>query len=194
MSKRKKTTYGVAALLVIVAGGAWALGLFGGEDPVVAEMQQKAEQVFGENGTQEDRRAFFEQARNLTEDQQRQLREWGRPRMQQMMAQRMNALFALPPEDLRREVADRADRVMEARANRSNDGGGGGGRWGNMSDSERDARRKQMLDRFDPALRAQFSEFRTMINDELQSRGQDPLSGRDMRSLFGGGGRGRPRG
>lgn len=193
MSKKTRTTVGIVATLVLLAGGAWALGLFGGDDPVVVEMQQRAEQVFGENGTQEDRRAFFEDTRNLTEQQRQQLREWGRPRMQQMFAQRMNEFFSLPKEELQREIAERADRVVAARAQRGDGGGGGGGRGGNMSDAERDARRKQMLDRFDPALRAQFSEFRTMVNDELESRGQDPLSGRDMRSLFGGG-RGRPRG
>ncbi|MEO1497659.1 MAG: hypothetical protein AAFV43_10960 [Planctomycetota bacterium] len=194
MNKNTKKTLGFAALVLLAAGGAWALGMFEQEDPVVAEMKLKAQQVFGENGTGEDRRAFFEQTRELTEDQRRQLREWGRPQMQQMMAKRMRELFATPPAEL-------ADRILQARANRpprGDRGGGGGGppggRGGDMTDAERDARRKGMLDRIDPGMRAQFGELRSMVNEELEARGEEPLRGRDLRRLMGGGRGGPPRG
>ncbi len=59
-----------------------------------------------------------------------------------------------------------------------------------MTEGQRDSMRKQMLDNIPPGTRAQFSEFRRMINEELKSRGQEEMSGRDMRGMFGGGGGG----
>lgn len=190
MSKNKKITLGAGLLVMLV--GAWALGMFGGLDPQVAALEAKRQHVFSGEASQEERQEFRQQVQELTDAQRRQLFERGRPDFRRMAAERMQELFDLPPEELQQEVAVRADRIMAARAEREQrdnaggGGGGGGGRggWGNMTDEQRDQRRKQMLDVFEPTTRAQFSEFRRMINTELESRGQDPMSGRDMRALF----------
>lgn len=186
-SRNKKIAASTAAVVLLGASAAWAFGLLGSEDPVVAEMKQKAEAAFGENGSDADRRAFFESMRSMTDAQRQQFGEWARPRREREMTRRVGELLSTPTAEL-------ADRIVSARANRPERGGGGGpggGRRGSMTDSERDARRKGRLDSTSPSMRAQFSSLRTMVNQELESRGEPPLSGRDMRSLFGGGGRGR---
>ncbi|TWT46397.1 hypothetical protein [Botrimarina hoheduenensis] len=207
MKSNKKKNSLVAALVGLVfllAAGAWALGVFGKSvDPRVLELEEQAKNVFGGDATEEQRAAFREGVQSLTDAQRRELFERGRPRMQEEASRRMNELFSLPKEQLQREISDRADRIVAARRereNRTDQGppgggpGGGGGRWGNMSEEQRDSRRKQMLDQFEPGMRAQFSEFRAMVNDELESRGEEPMSGRDMRAMFGGGRGGGPGG
>lgn len=187
MNKKTKTAVGVLAVL-LVAGVAWAML---GRDTVVDEMQREAKQVFAEGSSEEDRRAFREKVGQLTESQRRELWQRGRPEMQKRIATRMNDIMNLPPEALRQEVTGRADAVLAARAERAargDDGGRGGrppgppGGRGNGGD-----RRKQMLDFIPATTRAQFTAFRGMVNQELEARGEDPLSGRDMRAMFRGG-------
>lgn len=195
MDNKKKIAIGVAALLFI-AIGVWAFR-GDGVDPAVAALEAQRDVMFSPNATDADRAAFRAQIDALTEAQRRQFFERGRPEMERRMAERMNELFNQPPEQLRREAKQRAADIIAARATRddNNDRGPGGppGGRGQMTDAQRDSMRKQMLDNIPSQTRAQFSEFRKMINDELKSKGQEEMSGRDMRGMFGGragGGRG----
>ncbi len=80
MDKRK-----IAIALVVVfasAAAAWAFGLFGGKDPVVAEMQQLRDQMFQNRDLPEtERRAQWENYRQrmegLTDAQRAALRRTG---------------------------------------------------------------------------------------------------------------------
>jgi hypothetical protein len=198
MNNKKKTAIGVVALLLI-ALGVWAFR-GDGVDPAVAALEAQRDVMFSPNATDAERAAFRAQIEALTEDQRRQFFERGRPEMERRMQERMNEMFNQPPEQLRREAAQRAADIIADRATRGADGdggppGGGPGGRGQMTAAQRDSMRKQMLDNIPSQTRAQFSEFRKMINDELKSKGQEEMSGRDMRGMMGGrGGGGRGRG
>lgn len=193
MDNRKKTTIAAVVVLLLIAAAAWALR-GAGVDPQVAALESQRERVFSPDATDAERQAFRQAVDALTDDQRRQLFERGRPEMQRRMAERMNELFNQSPEQLRREARQRAADVIAARKNPGPDRGprGGGppggppGGRGPRTEAQRDAMQKQRLDFVDPGTRAQFSEFRRMINEELKSQGQDELSGRDMRAIFGG--------
>jgi hypothetical protein len=200
MNNKKKTAIGVVVLLLI-AIGVWAFR-GDGVDPAVAALEAQRDAMFSPNASDADRAAFRAQIEALTDAQRRQLFERGRPQMERQMAELMNELFNQPPEQLRREAAQRAADIIADRATRGADdnrgpggppGGGPGGR-GPMTSAQRDSMRKQMLDNIPSQTRAQFSEFRKMINDELKSKGQEEMSGRDMRAMMGGRGGGRGRG
>lgn len=192
VSRKKALVGGAVALVLLLGAAAWALR-GEGVDPAVAALEAQRARVFSPDATDEDRQAFRAQVESLTDDQRRQLFERGRPEMMRRMTEGMNALFTKSPEDLRREAASRAADIIAARAGREGDGQGrgpgGGPPWerGDMTDAQRDQMRKQMLDHIPPNTRAQFSEFRRMINEELKARGQEEISGRDMRTLFRGG-------
>ncbi|QDV75817.1 hypothetical protein [Botrimarina mediterranea] len=188
MDNRKKSAIVIVALLLI-ALGVWAFR-GDGVDPAVAALEAQRDVMFSPNATDADRAAFRAQIEALTDEQRRQFFERGRPQMQQQMQERMNEFFNQTPEQLRQEAARRASDIIADRAARDDDadlgpGGPPDGR-GQMTEAERDSRRKQMLDRIPSQTRAQFSEFRKMINDELKARGQDEMSGRDMRAMMGG--------
>jgi hypothetical protein len=198
MTKRR---IGVAAIAILVMGvGAWALGMFHRVDPQVAELEQMRTQMFANRDVpQAERRQQFGEMRqrmeSLTEEQRRQFWENGREQFMQFAEQRMDEFFALSPEDQQKRLDEIIDRMLERRKEREQnpqaDGNrrGGGGRqgWQNMTDAQRDAARKQRLDRTSPELRAGFSEFRRMMNDRLEARGLPP-------DQFGGGFRGMGRG
>lgn len=186
MNKKTKTVAGVLAVL-LVAGVALAMTWSGG-DPVVESMHQEAQRVFAD-GSDEERLAFRARVDELSEQQRRELYERGRPDMRRRIAQRMNEIMNLPPEELQQEVSDRADAVLAARAARAARGNEGdrGGRPPGPPGGGGGDRRKKMLDFIPPTTRAQFTSFRSMINQELEARGEDPMSGRDMRALFRGG-------
>ena len=196
MNYRNKIAIGVVALLLIAIGVWFLRG--DGVDPAVAALEAQRDVMFSPNATDADRAAFRAQVEALTDEQRRQFFDRGRPDMERRMAERMNEMFNQPPEQLRREAKQRAADINADRATRgANDnrgpGAGGppggdrgpGGR-GPMTAAQRDSMRKQMLDNVPSQTRAQFSEFRKMINDELKAKGQEEMSGRDMRAMMGG--------
>lgn len=178
-----------AAVVLLIGGIAWA---FSGDrvDPEVAALESQRKQVFSDDATDADRAAFREQVRALSDDQRRQFFERSRPDMQARLSERMNALFTLPPEQMRQEARARAADVVAARNERP-DRPDGGPPGGPTTEAQRDQRRKQRLDMVDAGTRGQLSEFRRMVDAELQAMGQEPLTGRDMRALVGGGRGGR---
>lgn len=206
---KKWAAVAVGLVLLLLGVGAWAY-LGDSVDPAVAALESQRQVMFSGEATDAQRDAFREQVGQLTDTQRRQLFERGRPDMQRRMAQRMNELFSLPPDQLRLEARQRAADIVAGRKEREAGGGdrggrgpggpggpdgagrggpggpgGPGGRRGGGTEAEREARAKQRLDFVDPSTRAQFSEFRSLVNQELKAQGQDELSGRDMRRLFG---------
>lgn len=196
MNRKTKWSAALGLILLLVAA-AWAYRA-NSTDPQVAALEAQRDVMFSGNATEEQRVAFRNQVEQLTDDQRRQLFERGRPDMRKRMAERMNELFSQSEEELRAEARQRAADIVANRKQRAAGGddrrggppGGGPPRGegrGNRTEAEREARAKQRLDFVDPGTRAQFSEFRKMIDEELKAKGQEPLSGRDMRAVFRGG-------
>lgn len=188
MNKQTKATLSAVALFLLLLAGVWAL--WGdGVDPAVAALDAERQRVFSGEATDAERDAFRQRVDALTEDQRRQLFGRGRPEMQRRMAERMNEIFSMPTEQIRAEAKQRAAHIV-ANRNRPDEGdrppGPPGGR-SDMTEAQRDARAKQRLDFVDPGARGQFSEFRRMINEELESNGHDPMSRRDVRGMMRGG-------
>jgi hypothetical protein len=196
MDKRK---FSIAVVVVLMlAGAAWAYSRIGRTDPVVAEMQQLRDQMFANRDLPDtDRRAQWQDFRqrmdSLTDAQRAALRDGGRERWQQFGQQRMNEFFALPAAEQNKRLDEIIDRMIAREKERqqnpnANQGGGGrGGNRGNMTEAQRDQRRKERLDRTDPKMRAQFTEFGRRMNERRAERGLPPIQGGGGRG-FGGGG------
>jgi hypothetical protein len=181
MSKRNAFIVCFAVLLLAV-GTAWALGYFSG-DPVVAEMQQLRDQMFEDRDLpQADRRAqwdnFRQRMEGLTDAQRNALWESGRERFQQFGQQRMDEFFQLPPDQQKQRLDEIIDRMQQRQQNPSaGRGPGGWGGGGNMTEAQRDQRRKEMISNTDPKMRARFDQFRQMLGDRMQERGLPPMEG-----------------
>ncbi len=190
--KLRKLTIATTVVLVLSAA-AWAMGLFSGTDPVVAEMQQLRDQMFANRDLPEaERRAqwdgFRQRMEGLTDAQRDVLREGGRERWQQFGQQRMDEFFKLSPKEQQQQLDEFIDRMeqrqREGARNAGPGGPGGPGGWGggdrgrNLSDSQREQRSKERLDRTSPQMRAQFTEFRRLLNERRAERGLPPMEGR----------------
>ncbi|MGD9634753.1 MAG: hypothetical protein AB7G28_20595 [Pirellulales bacterium] len=170
MNKRK-TTITILAVLALAAT-AWA---YFRTDPVVAEMQQLRDEMFNNRDLPEaERRAQWDNFRQrmdgLREDQRRAVWESGRDRFERFGRQRMDEFFQLPPAEQQKRLDEIIDR-MQARQNNPNGGRGGWGGGRNMTEGQRDQRRKEMISRTDPKMRAQFDQFRQMLGERMKQRG-----------------------
>ena len=195
MNKSQRVVAGFVAIAVLV-GGSWAFGLFGGgEDPEVLELKKARETVFADRDqmSDADRRAARDNLRqridNLSEDQRQAFFRDGREQMMARMTERMESFFELSPEEQLRELDRRVDEIIERRqqgdqAERRRGGGQGGGPRRNLTEAQRDERSKRRLDRTNPQLRAQLSEYRRLLNERLQERGQPPMERRPGRGRF----------
>lgn len=177
---KQKIGYGIGGLIVL-ALAAWLFGFFGGTDPVVAEMQQLREQM--RDLPEAERRAQWESYRQryegLTEAQRNALRDRGQ--WQQVAQQRMDEFFQLPPDRQRQQLDEMIDRMEQRRKERAQNPNanraGRGDRGRNMSEAQRDQRRKERLDRTSPKMRAQFTEFGRRMNERRAERGLPPVEG-----------------
>jgi hypothetical protein len=132
----------------------------------------------------------------LSDEQRDALREGGRQRWQQFAEQRMDEFFQLPPDQQQQRLDEIIDRMLDRQRERAanpgaNRGERNGGRgWGggrNLTDAQRDQRRKERLDRSNPKMRAQFNEFNRRLADRMKQRGLPPVDGRGPgRGGFGG--------
>ena len=188
----KKHAVAAGFILVLLAGVGWAL--FSGEDAELTEMKQMRDNMVNnmETMSQEERRAtrdaFRERARNLSEDQRREL---GRG-FRELMMQRVDRMLAMDPNERNQELDRIINRMEERRQNREAGGEGRrGDRGANMSQAERDQRHKQRLDRTSPQMRAKMDQVKDLINERRQQRGLEPVQGPPHRLL--GGPRGGPR-
>lgn len=191
MNAKKKWAIGVGAVLAL-AVAVW-VGLFGlFDDPALAELQREfdASIARGEGPPQ----GMRERVESLSEQQRRRFFMRNRDTMRQAMTERMTEVLNLPPEERRREIASRADRVLEARANGGVDDrppgppgggpGGPGGRGGDRGDMSQSDRMKRIADRTTPEMRGAFSETKRLIDNELARRGEDPMEPREMRQVM----------
>jgi hypothetical protein len=174
--------------LTLVAALAWWWGLFGERiDPAVAELEALAKQMFAQGGPPGPPPPEFRaKIEALTEAQRQQFFQRNRPPFMAEMNRRMDALFAQGAEALRKEAKARAADVIAMRKQGDGAGGPGGPPWGNMSEAQRDEMRKRRLDFMDSDTRAQFTEMKRMVDEELKSQGQPPVEGRDFRAMMGG--------
>jgi hypothetical protein len=201
MDKKKATIAGVVVILIGV-GAAWALGFFRGVDPAVAELQQMRDQMRDapEADRQQLRQEFRTRMENLTDQQREAFWQAGRGEWQQFAQQRMDEFFALPQADQQRRLDEMIDQMIQRQKQRQQNpnaqnpnaqnrrgNGRGGGR--NLTEAQRDQRRKERLDRFDPKMRAQFGEFRRRLDERMEQRGLPPMPG--GRGMWRGGGPGR---
>ncbi|MEX2091973.1 MAG: hypothetical protein WD971_04810 [Pirellulales bacterium] len=185
---KRNAIIGSVVVLLLAVGAAWALGYFSG-DPVVAEMQQLRDQMFANRDLPEaDRRAQWDNFRQrmdgLSDAQRDALRDGGRERWQQFGQQRMEEFFQLPPAEQQKHLDEMIDRMLERQQNpnvgRGPGGPGGRSGWGggrNMTEAQRDQRRKEMISQTDPKMRAHFDQFRQMLGDRMKQRGLPPMEG-----------------
>jgi hypothetical protein len=186
MSKRK-LIFGATAL-VLVAVVAWALGLFGGTDPALAELQQLGDQMFNRDLPDDQRDQLRDDFRNrmqsLSDEQRRAFFDANRGQWMGRIERRMDEFFAMSQADQEKRLDELLDRMNQPRTERRRDGNRGGwGNWRNMTDAQRDERAKRMLDRTSPKLRAQFTEFRRKLEDRAEARG---MAAPNFRAAFGG--------
>jgi hypothetical protein len=185
MDKQKATASVV--VLLFLALGAWALGLFGGTDPAIAALQQLREELsdrsLSDSQRQQLRDDFRARLDSMSDDQRRAFFQNGRQFWMQRAEQRMDQFFAMAASDQQRQLDDMLNRMAAGR-NQASGGNrpqrrsagprGNGIRGGNMTDAQRDERAKRRLDRSSPKMRAQLAEFRRRLNERAQQRGIDP--------------------
>jgi hypothetical protein len=183
MNKRKATIGGVVILLL--GGAAWAFGFFSRTDPAVAELQQLGSQAFDRSlpDAQRDqlRQEFRQKMDSLSDDQRRAFFDANRSQWEERSQQRMDEYFKLSKAEQQKRLDEILDRIVKARnsqqqqANQQNQNnrGGNANRGGrrNMTDAQREERSKSRLDRSNPKMRAQMTEFRKQLETRAQQRG-----------------------
>lgn len=185
---KRKLTIGVVVILALAAG-AWALGLFGGTDPAVANLQEMANQAFDSNmpEAQQDqlRDQFRQQIRSLTPEQRDAFFDANRGRWMERAEQRMDEFFAMSQQEQQKRLDEILSRMSQPREDRGREAGrgdrgdrGGRGGWQNMTEAQREERSKRRLDGTSPKMRAQMSEFRKKLADRAKQRGMGELPNR----------------
>ena len=196
MNKRKLSVAAVVIVLV-AAGAAWALGMFGGDQ--FAELNQLRDQMAASRDLPDDQRQqlreqFRAQIDSLSESQRQQFFASNRDQWMQNAQQRMDEFFALPAGERQARLDQMIDRMIERERERQQNpnadtrGPGRGGRGGaNLTDAQREQRAKQRLDRSTPKMRAQRDEFRRQLTERMQQRGipSDSLRGGGFRGGWG---------
>jgi hypothetical protein len=183
MDKRKTLFGGIVAAIIGVAA-AWAFGLFGGTDPAIAKLQKIGNQMEADNlpEAQRDqlRDQFRQQMRSMTDEQRSAFFDANRNQWQARAQQRMDEFFAMPRADQQKRLDDIINRMSQPRGNRNRGGqnGGDGRGWGgdrggrsSMTEAQREERSKRRLDGSTPKMRAQYAEFRRMLNQRAEQRG-----------------------
>lgn len=177
MNRKRGVVAVVMVVLIVGAGWAW----LSGGDAAAVEAKQKRDELFQkiDTLTPEQRRVEFaslrEMSKDLSEEQRRELRRGG----QQYMMQRFDKLLTMPPKERNRELDKIIDRMETDQGDRKRDD-----RGRDMSQAQRDQRRKERLDRTSPDMRAKMDLLRDMINDRRKQRGMEPVNG-GGRGMFG---------
>ena len=175
----KKNAITATVILALLAALAWAF--FPSEDPKLAEAKQMRDELFQkvDSMNPQQMRAGREAIREKTRDfTQSQRRAFGRG-MRQFMMNKVDNLLALPPEQQTQELDKWIDRMEEMRKNHEPRGD----RGANLTQAERDQRRKQRLDRTTPQMRAKMDRMKDLINQRREQRGLEPIEG--GRGMFG---------
>jgi len=174
---------GVAAIICALVA-AWALGWFEGQaysdDPKVAELEKLRDenvpklQSLSEDERRAQREQFGKQMQGLTPPQRMAFFESSMPVFVPMMARefekRYDELMAKSPEEQRKELDKRIDRMQ----GRGGPPGPGGSRP-NIDPKKMDEIRKKMLDWTTPEQRAKFENGMQLMNQRRKERGLEPL-------------------
>lgn len=188
---------GIAALLILAAMGAWAMGWFDGgqysDDPAVAELERARDDALArqdemtEDEKRTARRELGERAEGLSHEQRMALWESSAPLIVPLMArqfeQRYDEFMKKSPQEQRKELDKRIDE-MEARMKAGAGSGGPGGEGrGDRNRPPIDAKkaeefRKKMLDWTTPEQRAKFENGMNLFNERRKERGLEPINSR----------------
>ncbi|MCG8448456.1 MAG: hypothetical protein MI725_02605 [Pirellulales bacterium] len=186
----KNYVWGTALILALLVGTGWAVGLFADSqpDPEVLEaikMREEAMKKLDSKNPQSWREQYQdlrEKVQSFSDEQKRSFRESGR----KFFMQKVDDILAMPPEQQRAELDKWIDFMESARKTRQAGGGrqfgppGGrpGGSRPELSQAERDQRRKQRLDRSTPEMRAKMDQVIDLVNERREERGLEPMQGR----------------
>jgi len=185
MNKRK-AAIGAGVIIALAAIGAWAIGMFGGTDPAIAQLQELGKQAFDDKLPEAQRDQFRSQFRqqmdSLSDDQRRAFFDANRGQWQARSQERMNEFFKMSKVDQQKRLDEIINRMTQPRNNqRQNAGPGngqnGGGRGSSMTEAQREERSKRRLDSTTPQGRAQMAQFRKMIDQRAAERGVKISSG-----------------
>ena len=192
----RKVGVGIVLAGLAAGGIVWALSSRG-TDPQVQKVQQLQAELFAEKTPPEQRRQRFEVLRKETEqlspEQREEVRHQMRQQFERRMQERVDAYFALPPEqrtahlDQQIDAMEQRRKEWESRRARQGqtqqgqtrqgqprrDAGarGRGGNRRNMSAEQRSQRRKQRLDRSTPEQRAKRTAYFDALRKRRQERG-----------------------
>lgn len=192
-SKRNWAIAGATLVALLAVGWGWLFGW--GDSPELASLQRDFDAAIATGGAPPPREEMRPRIDALSESQRRRFFARNRETMMSAVANRMVATLNLPPAERRREIAGYADRLAAARASGETDragfpgppgggppgGGPGGGRRGPPEGMSQSERMKRVASFTTPEMRGAFSETKRLIDDELASRGQDPITPREMR-------------
>jgi len=202
MNKKTGITLGAFALLVVVAGVAWAMLR---PDPRVEEIKALQQEMFANRESMDDDqrqqvREQMEQAREgLSEGQRQELRQQMRQTGMAMMEQRMDDFFALSEqdriarldEDIERMESMRQQFEQRRREREANgeaprgEGRRGEGRGRGPGGGDGEERFKRILDHTTPEMRAKFTAYMQALNERREEMGLDPLRRPPFRGGFG---------
>jgi hypothetical protein len=189
MNKRKAVIGGVIVLMFGLA--AWCFGFFGGADPALAKLHELGGQMADKSLTDAQRKElrgqFREQMQTLSDDQRHAFFQANRGDWEARQAQRMDEFFAMSKADQQKRLDEILNRMAQAQsqsgqpngssqlANGGNSGRANGAKQrGSMTEEQREERSKRRLDNTNPKQRAQFSQFRKMLDQRALQRGISP--------------------
>lgn len=179
---KRKAIISCSVAILLAAAGAWGFGLFGGTDPAVAKLQQLSDQMSDKNlsPAQVDqlRGEFRQQLPTLTDDQRHAYFEANRDKWMARSQEQMGEFFAMSKADQQKRLDEIIGRMTQPRDNQRQNNSGRGqstnngrdGR-GNMTEAQREERSKRRLDSTSPKMRAQYTEFRRMLDKRAEERG-----------------------
>ena len=182
MDKRKAIIGGIVVVLFVVAG-AWGFGLFGGTDPAVAKLQEIGDQMSGKNLPDAQRNQlrdqFRQQMQTMTDEQRHAFFDSNRDQWMARSQQRMDEFFAMSKVDQQKRLDEIINRMTQPRNNpnaggqsrNANNGQGGRGGRSGMTEAQREERSKRRLDGTTPKMRAEYTEFRRMLDKRAGERG-----------------------
>ncbi len=176
----KNRIIGGLALILVLLAGAWWLGWFEREEPVVAELRQLAAQPQTEQNDGAMRDFMRERMEGLSEEQRMQMFEQMAPIIFPLMAARFeqeyDKFMAMSEEERNKKLDERIDEMQRRGGPGAGGGpGGGGGGRPNIDPAKMDEFRKKMLDWISPEQRGKFQNGMQMFNDRLKDRGLPPV-------------------
>lgn len=170
----RKWIEGGVALVLLLLAGAWWLGWFHREDPLVAEVKELAAQPQSKDNDKAMRDMMRERMQGLSEEQRMAMFEKMAPIFIPLMASRFeqeyDKFMAKSEEERNREL----DKRIAEMKRRGGPPSGGGGRP-NIDPKKIDEFRKKMLDWVTPEQRGKFQNGMQMFNDRLQAQGMQPV-------------------